>query len=385
MTKLKVTIDSDSYLLQNNLYIEVRDSRLQLVDSFFGGKEIDVEPGLYQVSSVLEDGKNYNKIISAESDKQNDVVLSSRDAFHSDDDFTQLKFGNDSLLNVVRGPLDSSGPLTEGVVYSDGILSSKMWERLRAEYLTPHLKTMSGVNVSSNNQTRWYFIPENNYSPEVIPTAKFVAGKNEYTFSLPINPLCSGPESACLVDFKLNNKTWSPHVSIAKQRTVASALLNMLDSNQIIRAADVAKEATELLRGKYSDPVGAVLGSLILNKVGLLGDRISWLENLAKDFKWIPDGSVLLAYQLSIDKDEDDRALDLLLSTVNKRMMFTECYSLMVNLLRRWPSEAGKEIRSEALKSISADLAAVDWNLSIYSTNVRTHQSEAVVQSYATN
>ena len=79
MSTLKVKIESESILLQNNLHVEVRDNNMQLVDSFYGGNEIDVEPGIYQISSVLEDGKKHNKLINVESDQQVDVVLSRPD------------------------------------------------------------------------------------------------------------------------------------------------------------------------------------------------------------------------------------------------------------------------------------------------------------------
>ena len=381
MSTLKVKIESESILLQNNLHVEVRDNNMQLVDSFYGGNEIDVEPGIYQISSVLEDGKKHNKLINVESDQQVDVVLSRPDEGQYDNyrikSFIDVPpaLGNDSSDG-------DSGLLLENLNKSRELTNINLFDILKTISKTPDLQEYGGVRVNKTMPMSWQFFPDNNQPLQSIPSAEFIVGNKKLSISLPVNPEGYGDESSCVIDFELKNAVWKPLVTIAKQRTVSSTLLNMLNSNQIIRAGNVAEKADELLRGKYQDPVGAVLGALILSKVGLLSRRIDWLRNLARDFYWLPDGRVLLASQLSMSnkRGEEEEALDLLLSAYNKTMLFTESYSMLVNLLRRWPSDAGKDKRQRALDSISGNLASVDWSSSIYTTYVVANEIASEVE-----
>ena len=85
------------------------------------------------------------------------------------------------------------------------------------------------------------------------------------------------------------------------------------------------------------------------------------MENLAQDFDWMPDGKVLLAELLSRDRETPQRAFELLSAASEQRMMFTECYSLMLKVLRTWPFDDYRRDCAEILKQLGSRNVYVDW------------------------
>ena len=49
--------------------------------------------------------------------------------------------------------------------------------------------------------------------------------------------------------------------------------------------------------------IAVALGGLTLHRYGRLRERQDWIENLARDFAWIPDGRILLAALLMNDRE----------------------------------------------------------------------------------
>jgi hypothetical protein len=142
---------------------------------------------------------------------------------------------------------------------------------------------------------------------------------------------------------------------------VANALQNMMAAGYMFKAADMAKDAVGLLRDKYDDPTGAALGALILYKFGRLGSWQSWMENLVRDFDWLPDGKVMLA-KLLYDADTDrDRALELAIRASSQRMLYSESYSILLDMLRRWPRAVDEMARKEAVDRLASRASYIDW------------------------
>ncbi|MDH5304584.1 MAG: hypothetical protein OEW64_10885 [Gammaproteobacteria bacterium] len=138
--------------------------------------------------------------------------------------------------------------------------------------------------------------------------------------------------------------------------------MNMLASRQVRSAVQMAEQATELLRQKYSDPTGAALGAIILNKVGRLERLESWVRNLAQDFPWLPDGKILVASINFARRSNMDEVRDLVIAASGQRPLFTESYSMLLDLLRRWPRDTDGDWRRGALKEVSSHSPYVDWD-----------------------
>jgi len=138
----------------------------------------------------------------------------------------------------------------------------------------------------------------------------------------------------------------------------------LLRSKELAAGSDILDQASDLLLEKYFDPPGAALGGLTLYRIDLLTKLRSWIENLSRDFMWLPDGSILLAALLrqSSDLSERRRGLSLLLSAAGQRPMYTDGLSLALELLRRWPDDPSRLQRQELVERLAIYAAYADWN-----------------------
>jgi hypothetical protein len=104
--------------------------------------------------------------------------------------------------------------------------------------------------------------------------------------------------------------------------------------------------------------------------MGLLGARSSWIQNLARDFSWLPDGRALLASLLRHSPSLEERrfGLNMLLEAASELPLYTDGLSLLIELLRRWPDEDSKNVRYGMLDKLADHSAYADWdsvNLSV--------------------
>jgi hypothetical protein len=199
-----------------------------------------------------------------------------------------------------------------------------------------------------------------------VATATFALGDRRLITSLPISPEGGSPSGSCAVRIETIGSRIRAQAWITPQRTVANALQNMLASDYLQQAGDVASSAITLLRDKYDDPTGAALGALLLYKTGKLEQFESWVGNLARDFPWLPDGDIVLA-RFQADRGRPPvETLDKCLHAATLRPLYSECHALLLDLLRRWPGggkgEPGPkpEERAQAVAQLSAVAPFVD-------------------------
>jgi hypothetical protein len=149
---------------------------------------------------------------------------------------------------------------------------------------------------------------------------------------------------------------------ISPERTVGNALQNMLGTGHFGQAAAMADKAIELFRSKYEDPTAAALGALVLQRAGRLDRFRSWVENLARDFPWLPDGKVLLAAQLVGTRSERERARALVAQASTQRILYTESYSILLGLLRRWPDMEERSALGAEAARLGKRAPDTDWD-----------------------
>ncbi len=152
----------------------------------------------------------------------------------------------------------------------------------------------------------WTFAPDQVLT--AVPTATFAVDGREWTASLPLNPQGrKEDEATCRVELDLASSVPRLGVRFTSQRRVGRALDGMLRHQEVGAGVKLLDAAASLLLAKYSDPAAAALGGLTLHRFGRLRERQDWIENLARDFAWIPDGRILLAALLMNDIDERER------------------------------------------------------------------------------
>jgi len=344
--KLRIEVDSDSVFFGHSVPIEIRDSRMRLVEHAASEREFKLPIGLYQVSAILEDGQEHTELVKI-----------------SQGDTTTTRIGP-----FEQEPL-ASKVLTERPTGSHRYKAPRFTQRVEtidetemepaAEGIEVQLLDVQGAKMVRDTRTLWIFECED--AVDSVPAATVKVGDTTTVVSLPTSPGGGPTPNLCAVRVEKTTTGVRATSWISPERTVANALQNMLASGRLPHAAQMADEATELLRDKYSDPTGATLGALILHKVGRLNRLQSWVENLVNDFGWIPDAKILLAVMLFDDRSDLAGALELATQASQQRILYAECYSILLDLLRRWPEEYEWELRVPSLMALTEQSSYVDW------------------------
>ncbi|MET0072138.1 MAG: hypothetical protein ABW096_19035 [Candidatus Thiodiazotropha sp.] len=333
---------SNSYFLDSSLPFEVRDAHHRLVKSHSGSTSIELPTGLYTVEAMLPDGGRASQLVQILADEEVPLIFST-EALPAP--------SQPPTLGAVKAipPRPGARSLQKHVPGAPGVAHK--------------LRDLNECELEEEGPDGWLFVPVSR-SPQSTPWVRFSNGTQSIVVSLPLNPVGGFPDNACRVKAFAAGDEFRYETSFHTERRVATAVQGMLLSGGVLRGANVIKEASNLLLGKYQDPSAAALGGLTLHRLGHLSERQDWVENLARDFKWIPDGRVLLAGLLANDPDpnERERGYRKLLEASFLRPLFTDGLSLLLEMLRRWPDRATWDERRQRLEAISSLASRVDWN-----------------------
>jgi hypothetical protein len=229
--------------------------------------------------------------------------------------------------------------------------------------VTAELIGTTACTLLTQDAGGWTFGPDQVLA--AVPTATFRLDGRDWSASLPLNPQGrKEDEATCRVELDLSASLPRLGVRFTEQRRVGRAVDGMLRHHEVMAGAELLDQAASLLLAKYSDPASAALGGLTLHRYGRLRERQDWIENLARDFAWIPDGRILLAALLMNDRDarDRDRGLGLLVDATEARPLYTDGMALATDLLRRWPDADRKDERAERLERLAAYACVTDWD-----------------------
>lgn len=339
---LKISFRTSSYWLENNLPGDVRDADHRVQARFQGPTELPLAQGLYLVTATLPGGTPIEKVVTVSGGKDTVITFESAKN-HQDREPTIPPVGADDSVETGAYP-DVDGDAGRSLFPTSPGDSP----------LEPVRLVDTHEGVASVVSGGWSFEPA--AVPQSTPYATFVLGGRRVTTSLPLNPYGAFPDNACVVAGVALGDATRIMTSFTRQRRVASTLEGIIRTGVLSTTTGLLDQATELLYSKYNDPAAAALGALTLHRIGHLIERSGWVENLARDFSWIPDARLVLAAVLSThpSADERSRGLEALLSGSACRLMFTDGLSLAADLLRRWPDEIDPVKRDHSLAAISA-------------------------------
>ena len=339
--------------------VEVRDGDMRLVRRLHHFDQSYLPQGLYEVSAVLEDGRKHSAIVQVKAGEETPVEFAVGQETELPDQ--QLR-GEAHVARRLRVG-SQFAPSYERPRFTQKIAELPKNEPSSTPDVTPQLLYVDGAKLVSDSRNLWIF--ECVTSVNAVPSVSFKFSDHIQTISLPISPGREFPYNSCAVRLEKNFTSTRLDAWILPERTVANAMQNMLASGYVLEAAGVADDAIELLRDKYQDPTGAALGALILHKTGRLAPWTSWVENLARDFDWLPDGKVILADLLRGNESLEDRnaALELATQASNQRLLFTESYSLLLSILRSTTESERSEEVAAALNLLSSHAPDVAWDV----------------------
>ena len=346
---LAVEVESESIYFGYNVPIDIRDSRLRLVKQTETQRQFELRPGLYEVSAVLEDGQQHSELVEIRSGERSAIVLDAGVGQRKPDNVSSIEWTfRQSKFNEPR--------FTQTV---ESMYAERDDSKLNQ---IPGIELVEATGATNTGESPGLWSFEGNSQIDAVPTATLRLNEREVTISLPITPRDVTYRNSCAVRVDTKPGGFEVRAWISRERTIANAFMNMLASGQMRQAAHMAGHADSLLRDKYQDPTGAALGGIILHKVGNLGERVAWVENLARDFAWMPDGKVLLASVLVEKRETLDVARQLALEASAQRMLYTDSYSILLDLLRRWPTKHESETHRDAVTKLAARSPYIDWN-----------------------
>jgi hypothetical protein len=331
--QLAVKVDDKSLWLSENLPFVVRDASLSVVGRGRTGEPAMTLPtGIYSVEAVTPRGRTMQELVRVSPEAPAEVLVTEDSGREAGD------------------PAGADGADGEGM-------------RGAVEVA---LTGTSACQLLTQDAGGWTFGPDQTLT--AVPTATFTVDGREWIASLPLNPQGrKEDEATCRVELDLSTSLPRLGVRFTSQRRVGRAVDGLLRHHEVMAGAELLDDAAELLLGKYQDPAAATLGGLTLHRYGRLRERQSWIENLARDFAWIPDGRILLAALLRYDADpaEQVRGLGLLIDATEARPLYTDGLALATDLLRRWPEGLDTDRaaeRKERLERLAAYSCVTDWD-----------------------
>lgn len=363
--KLTVDVQTPSQLLGDTWSFEVRDARMRRVGAIDRNGSIDLDPGLYRVSTVLEDGSEHEDLVDVSAGATS-VARFAASPESADTAFESTETAVDSagsmldsleLLQLSDWNADVSTRRGSPLFHLASAVSQRRIVRQPVQQAA--VTVGLDLRVEATGARRWQVYAEQ----EGAHTARVEIDSRAWQVSLPTAE-AGGQRASVELEMYLEGKEWRPRARIASWRTVASSLQQLLQGRQMERAFAVADRAAMLLAEKYQDAVGAILGALLLQRIQRLGSYRSWLDHLAQRFPYWPDAAILGSV---LDAESDDpetrrRGLSALLKASSLRPCFTESYSLLRDHLRRWPDADRESERSATLHALTERYGEVDWD-----------------------
>lgn len=330
---LKIKVKSKFNYGGRGTAIDIRDSELILVEKGTTEREFYLPPGLYEVSAFLGDGKRASQIVEIFSSQLTELN------FEPDIDYQPAPPEDNSQFKTIE---DLKQVNTSGASLLDTEADFTVYPA-ESYWIVQHRDAMRKVSVITfeKNGAR-------------IQASLPISEGHHYSVT-------------CHVKRVVDSQHAPVQINISQSRAIAFGLESMLKSGQIMKAAEVAINALQALIEKYTDPTGALLAALILYKTGQLDEwNKKYLIHLIKHHDWLPDGKIIFAlYLASTDHSED--ALKLACEASKQRILLTESFSLLLDLLRYWPDAAHNEQRNEALARLARIAPLVSWD-SMYLT-----------------
>jgi hypothetical protein len=365
--ELHVEVELPSQLLGDQWRFDVRDAHMRWVATVGSNQTIELEPGIYRVSGVLEDGHEHQEILQVgERERSVAKFAASRpggslfsgrvaeeklETFGQSEELSELQ-GRRSV-DALPGVLVSVNPRFGAIVESPTVAA-------RNELVSTPVEVTANdtVQVVAFTTHRWLIF----VNRPGADWARVRVGDTTWRVSLPTAHGSPQRPSAEL-ELVQSGGDWHLRANISPWRVVSSSMQQLLAERRVARAFEIADQAATLLLRKYEDSVGAMLGALLLHRMHQLERYRSWLDNLIKDFPWWSDAAILgaLLDGESADRMQRNTALQRLIAASEKRPCFTESYAHLLDGLRRWRDKDSEAQREQTLLSLQSRYGTVDW------------------------
>lgn len=351
--------------IHSAMEFNVYDGKLRHVGILkpYGDPLTELKPGPYKITGELPDGTKEEKII---------ILGDSPQTIEFEYDFGNA--GPPMMATSSAPPESGSRNINKQVFAANKVPIHRGITRNfpvpmpvpppRPQSLAPRLLSVTGAEYEQIGEGHWTF---RGHRRDRVSLATFQSGDAKLLVSLPITDSENMPLE-CDVHLREGpSDRWDVRLDVSPNRPLVRSMLNLLDAGKLTHAGKMAGEARDLLFHKYTDPVGALLGALILFNLGRLDERplSDWAQNLFNNFNWLTDVSILHVAMNTQSGDYNDADFDRLIEASFKPVIFSEIYSMMVSLLRRWPTElSGDQLaaRAAAMARLAPINTRINWS-----------------------
>jgi len=226
------------------------------------------------------------------------------------------------------------------------------------------LETVDGAVSKMISPGHWTFFGT---SREGVSRAQFITARGKIFTALPVTDAARPLQCDVFINPTTHNEELEVRIEISPKRPMVHSMLNLIDMGKTYEAGQLADNARLLLYEKFSDPVGATLGAMILFQLGRLDERpmADWAQNLFSKFRWITDVDILKVATNVSHSEYTSEDYETLLACSEKPVIFTAIYSLMVKNLRSWGGDLSaeqKNLRTKALERLASINTQIDWS-----------------------
>ncbi len=288
--------------------IEIRSADGAIYDKRLSGRKAPIEAGVYVIRAKLSPGKWISKRIDCTGSGHHKIYLDVPDV---------------GLVKRTREAWEEKFSLKEEAGFIYRLLIGNPFIKDFSDFET-HQRSYWKISEGSLVISSWLSAP---MLLQLITTD----GKITNTFAIPMAP--GLPASLVVVPEKFGRKNFviQPHngnatlllSSISEGRTEEARLIS----------ASPRMKAIQLLEGKRTDPIAAVVGALSLYRLGELEDMTSLVQKLNCYETWIPDSAVLEAYLEMNLGDATAAALNLKKMAERGLPLFTESLAIAVKVI----------------------------------------------------
>jgi hypothetical protein len=315
--RLKVSVDTPEPYFDAPISV-IDGSSLQLVETSTCNEEISLPVGTYLVSTTLPSGERSVGVAEVVSDELAELALTVEQPA--------------AAPPAPPPALESLGPAGSRVTRSAA--ASAPW------HVRFHVQIQDGayelqdpvISVVSRSPERVEL--DVSASGDGILFAQIAApGETPLNVALPIyGPTIS---QLCRLTIERGEPSTTATVSLPDNPKI-DAVARYLNGGHLREAADLSKDAEQLLQSKMANPFGAALGGYALLRLGRLERLHDWSRNLANWFPWLPDGA-LIAGEASALADDHETAIALVCDARRRGLpVFSAGLALLASRLREY-------------------------------------------------
>ena len=349
--------------------IKVLNTALDTVKDFWlkgdNQKTLEIEPGTYIVQVTFPSGKQLKKVAKIEGSLMSTVVFKlEKISKHKSHDWAILS--RKMVSPEVTTNLENSKYLGSWI---------RLWKLQSNQWSVKELSISESSSWNEDGVSYTFYINRGLQFLQVggpnIPW-RFVALPPYRELKCLIRPN-NGPSAlAHPLEIVITSPNWEAETILTLLKNNAVDIAKNLYENSYFKESN----AESLLQGKMVDPCSAAIGAYYLLRLEKFDRLHDWAKNLANIIEWMPDGSIIWAWQLikqgRLNKNVNiEEVRSRLLEACERGMpIYTEGFKLLWDGLRMLNDTLpNDEIVTKALKMVYKYVEAIDWNFAVTTFN----------------